>query len=186
MNVCKAVIDPRRNTTFDLQDRIRSDNVCTELVNNKMDVASLGSGIKISGEYVNFPDGDAKAAFNFMNFNCKSVAEFDDDRDLTKIDGNADNCNRCTSNFMERKRSISPRIATTAISIAMSTPSQLGSILQKDCCTKWWVLGLLFCDVGTRYVCRPNLWYCSAVSLSFWTHYESRFGQRHLVHRRSK
>lgn len=90
-----------------------------------MDVASLGSGIKISGEYVNFPDGDAKAAFNFLNFNCKSVAEFDDDSDLTEIDANADNCNRSTSKFMERKRSISPLLAT-AMSIAMSTPSQLG------------------------------------------------------------
>ena len=80
------MIDPRRNATFDLQDRMRSDNVCTEFVSNKIDVASLGSGINISGEYVNFPDGDANAAFNLLNFSCKSVMEFDVVNALTKID----------------------------------------------------------------------------------------------------
>ena len=158
------------------------------MVNNKIDVASLGSGIKISGEYVNFPDGDAKAAFNFLNFNCKSVAEFDDDSDLTEIDANADNWNRSTSKFMERKRSISPLLAT-AMSIAMPTPFQLGvqnlyrDLLVQRSTTIYYAL--VFCDVSetrtdgtsvaptlifhdSRSERATNFRKCSHVSLSFW------------------
>ena len=96
------MIDPRRNATFALPDRIRSDNVCTEFVSNKIDVASLGSGINISGEYVSLPDGDANAACNLLNFNCKSLAGFDDDKADTKIDSKVCSCHRRTKILIER------------------------------------------------------------------------------------
>jgi hypothetical protein len=115
VNVCNATMDPRKNATLALPDRIRSDNVCTELVSNKIDVASLGSGMTISGEYVSFPESDDNAAFNRWNFNCKSLllllllrAEFvvdDDDDDESALvmesDASADsNCHRNTSLFL--------------------------------------------------------------------------------------
>ena len=117
-------MDPRRNATFALPDRMRTDNVCTELVSNKIDVESLGSGIKISGEYVSFPDSDANAAFNLLYF--KSLAEFDIDSALTESDASVDSCHRRTHIFIERLCRISRLLDyVVLISVITSAPFRL-------------------------------------------------------------